>query len=906
MVKLIKLQGDSDKSDTQIRNIFNDGIIIPPNSKIGLRSCRVNFLNIQDFENFTLPTDTTIEVDYHVGDVPPSFLQKVVVPAKDGSGNVIEYESAGQLLTALSKQSNATYTDESIVRQFVKYQGFHNIWDLTTGTLDAGRSEFLTYSLPDQNMAFAAPNNQFVKQSPDSDTSVSLLNGAIGITASTASPLADDLNVEGLLSIPLVNTVMSGEIDTLPANDPAAGDDCFVFAAKKGSGELSSHPALWGWGISKDHNADRSYAMWVNNEKYFFPDSTPLRTDKIVPQTEDQIECRKLGDRVRFDVKRGGSGLPLALAAAPVASTATSDQLTLTVPTGSGAHTGNQVILSDFVDIGRPTQALANDGVATSNSPTVNIASNGVSVTQAQADPIVTVTTAVAELPVAGDAFTLGGIKGFEANLIAAGGVEVTQIQADPSVKVTTATAHNLVAGDTFTMSGVTQTIPAGPATIGGIPIADFNGVTFTVAASPAPTATELHYVMTGKTSSDAAVSGNGGKLNHTIIGGLPISDFNGFSGTVLASPAPTTTEFSFTLTGKTSTVVSTGGGVDGQVTGVPNSLPLTLTFASDHYLLTGETFTMIPSVAVDGVAIGAGTLHTVASVPSATTITIAMPSGQRAVTGGITGGGAAMTIQASTGLISATFLNATHTITAVPTATTITIAASDTVNFTQTGGGSSAKAVFASNSIGVMLSGSTSQNAQSGTIPVLTSDSLDPQVVRWQVTADKACGFKVDSLTYQASGSFGQAAGVGLTINTTLTFPRNNPIGSYIGFTDSVYNNIGGPSVITSDQPAIGRNAYPAILVQSLKGLNLNSYAGVQDAPNKPISFFDVIVPQSVSTISNMIYEPNNLAMLDLHNARPIELKDLSIQFARDDTGKPLQFFGNPTVVLELEEGKE
>lgn len=127
MVKLIKLQGDSDKSDTQIRNIFNDGIIIPPNSKIGLRSCRVNFLNIQDFENFTLPTDTTIEVDYHVGDIPPSFLQKVVVPAKDGSGNVIEYESAGQLLTALSKQSNATYTDESIVRQFVKYQGFHNI-----------------------------------------------------------------------------------------------------------------------------------------------------------------------------------------------------------------------------------------------------------------------------------------------------------------------------------------------------------------------------------------------------------------------------------------------------------------------------------------------------------------------------------------------------------------------------------------------------------------------------------------------------------------------------------------------------------------------------------------------------------------------------------------------------------
>jgi hypothetical protein len=175
---------------------------------------------------------------------------------------------------------------------------------------------------------------------------------------------------------------------------------------------------------------------------------------------------------------------------------------------------------------------------------------------------------------------------------------------------------------------------------------------------------------------------------------------------------------------------------------------------------------------------------------------------------------------------------------------------------------------------------------------------------VRWQVTADKACGFNVDNMEYQASDGFGQSAAVGLTINTTLTFPRDNPIGSYIGFVDTLYSNIGAPSIITSDQTAIGRNTYPAILVQSLKGLDLNSYAGKQDAPNKPISFFDVIVPQSVSTISNMLYEPNNIAMLDLHNAKAIELKDMEIQFARDDTGNPLRFFGQPTVVLELDEG--
>jgi len=718
MVKLIKLQGDSDKSETQIRNIFNDGIVIPPNSKIGLRSCRVNFLNIQDFENFTLPTDTAIEVDYHVGDVsgssPAMFKQKVIVPSKDASGNQINYESAGQLLTAIQKQSNATYSNPSIVISppSDKYKGFHNIWDLTQGTLNAGRSEFLTYSLADQVMGFSSVGSQFVKQSPDSDTNITRTNGSIGITASTASPLAGDLNVEGQFAIPLVNTVMSGNIAILPANDPAAGDDCFVFAAKKGSGELSSHPVLWGWGISKDHNTDRRYAMWVNNEKYFFPDSAAIQ-----PQVDDQIECRKFGDKVRFDVNRGGTNLPLALGSDPVASTAGSDQLTVTVPSGSGAHVGVNVVLSGLANIERPAQALVTDGVATA--------------------------------------------------------------------------------------------------------------------------------------------------------------------------------------------------------AGAGNTDPLTLTFASDHHLLTGETFTMVSSAAVDGVAIGAGSSHTVASVPSATTITIAMPSGQTATTGGVTGGGSSMTIKADLVMISSVFLNKSHVITAVPTATTITIAHDTTgtgatpLLFTQTGGGASGLARFPITRVGKMISGNSTHAAQSGTVPVLTSDSLDPQIVRWQVTADKACGFKVGgtnsaSLTYQATDSFGQASAVGLTINTTLTFPRGNPIGSYIGFTDTVYSNIGAPSVITSDQPAIGRNAYPAILVQSLKGLNLDSYAGVQDAPNKPISFFDVIVPQSVSTISNMIYEPNNIAMLDLHNARPIELKDMEVQFARDDTGEPLQFFGQPTVVLELEEGRD
>lgn len=810
MVKLIKLQGDSDKSDTRIRNIFNDGIIIPPNSKIGLRSCRVNFLNIQDFESFTLPPDTVIEVDYHVGDVsgssPPMFLQKVVVPTTDASGAQIKYGSSNQLLTALSKQTNATYSDPGILIQPPpsKYQGFHNMWDLTTGTINAGRSEFVTYSIADKTVGFATGNGEFVKKSPGTATNVTLLNGSIGITSTTASPISDNLNVEGQLSVPLVNTVLTGTMQVLPANDPALGGDSFTFAAKKGSGDLSSHPTLWGWGISKDHNSDRRYALWVNNVKYFFPDAKA-----IVPQVDDQIQCRKYGEKVRLDVIRGGTGLPLTLGANPVATDGGTPDLTITVPTGSGAHEGNQVVLSGFVDIPRPVQALATDGVATSPT-TVNLISEG-------------------------------------------GGVTVDEIGGvNPTVRVRTATAHGLVVGDTFTMSGVTASF-VGEGVISAIPIANFNGPTFTVSVEDS--STELHYVMTGSTANtDGDSSSLGGK------------------------------------------VITTNSNQD----------PLTLTFFDPHDLEVGDTFTMIPSVTVDGVTLGAGSPHEVLSVPSATTITIAMPAGQTATNGGISGGGAAMTIQATQVLVSAAFLNDTHTITGVPTATTITIDTEDEeqLEFTQTGGGASGTASFNIDAIAKMFSGSTAHGAQSGIVPSLTSDSIDPQIVRWQVTADKASGFKVDNMTYQASAGFGQSTAVGKTINTTLAFPRDNAIGSYIGFVDTLYSNIGAPSIITSDQTAIGRNAYPAILVQSLKGLDLNSYAGKQDAPNKPISFFDVIVPQSVSTISNMLYEPNNIAMLDLHNAKAIELKDMEIQFARDDTGNPLRFFGQPTVVLELDEG--
>ena len=142
-----------------------------------------------------------------------------------------------------------------------------------------------------------------------------------------------------------------------------------------------------------------------------------------------------------------------------------------------------------------------------------------------------------------------------------------------------------------------------------------------------------------------------------------------------------------------------------------------------------------------------------------------------------------------------------------------------------------------------------------------------------------------------------------GDVIQLFMTFPRANPLGSFLGFTDEFYSAIGQPAIIKSDQSPLGTSTYPGIMVRiSIPGLDLDSYAGRQDRQNQSLSYLDVILPQSLDIVSNLIYEPNNMALLDLKNVRPIELRNINIQFARDDTGEPLSFMGQPMVLLVLD----
>ena len=199
------------------------------------------------------------------------------------------------------------------------------------------------------------------------------------------------------------------------------------------------------------------------------------------------------------------------------------------------------------------------------------------------------------------------------------------------------------------------------------------------------------------------------------------------------------------------------------------------------------------------------------------------------------------------------------------------------------------------------MRSGDSPINTTPVPIPNLGSSELEPQLMIHTIKSTIGCTYQIDNAIYQSIGNMG--ADAGNTIQLTLNLPRSNPLGSFLGFTDVVYTGVGAPAQITSDQVPIGRSTYPGIMVKlAVPGTDLDSHAGQQDSPNQSLSYLDVIIPQTLENVNNLIYEPNNIAKLALRNREPIELRNMNVQFARDDNGKPLRCTGQPMVLLELD----
>lgn len=112
MVKLIKLRGNSDKSDVEIRNHFSDSIRVKPNSKIALRSAYADLFTQPTAIKF--PLIEAAQYTYNLGGTTPDLT--ITVPKS-------EYQSISALLRAMQVAGNGYDPADDV------YVGTHLVWD---------------------------------------------------------------------------------------------------------------------------------------------------------------------------------------------------------------------------------------------------------------------------------------------------------------------------------------------------------------------------------------------------------------------------------------------------------------------------------------------------------------------------------------------------------------------------------------------------------------------------------------------------------------------------------------------------------------------------------------------------------------------------------------------------------
>lgn len=118
MVKLLKIKGNSNKSNVEIRNHFSDSIRIKPNSKIAVRSAFANLVTVPEAEDFNLPEGANYSWQIQGSSTTPTL---VPVPQAD-------YESASLLLRAMQIAGNSTDPDLTAT-DIEPFFGTHIIWD---------------------------------------------------------------------------------------------------------------------------------------------------------------------------------------------------------------------------------------------------------------------------------------------------------------------------------------------------------------------------------------------------------------------------------------------------------------------------------------------------------------------------------------------------------------------------------------------------------------------------------------------------------------------------------------------------------------------------------------------------------------------------------------------------------
>jgi hypothetical protein len=252
MVKLIRLKGDSTKNNKEIRNIFSDSISLSKNSRIALRSCKVDFLSSIDQEQYDLTADG--EYKYYLGG-DSGFKQTVTVP----SG---VYSSANALLRAMQISANSSLTHPTL------FSGVHNIWKV-----EQDRAILEVYRAQLSDAQFATDWIQLDGQ-----------DLTLGLSTITSSGDGDNRVILPQI-IPLVNASFNATIN--PAIPSAGG---FSISAVKFD---DAGTAMWG--MTYD-TASNHYSMIVNG--------LPTIDTGVARLSGDEITISKEGDKFSFLVQR--------------------------------------------------------------------------------------------------------------------------------------------------------------------------------------------------------------------------------------------------------------------------------------------------------------------------------------------------------------------------------------------------------------------------------------------------------------------------------------------------------------------------------------------------------------------------------------------------------------------------
>ena len=131
-----------------------------------------------------------------------------------------------------------------------------------------------------------------------------------------------------------------------------------------------------------------------------------------------------------------------------------------------------------------------------------------------------------------------------------------------------------------------------------------------------------------------------------------------------------------------------------------------------------------------------------------------------------------------------------------------------------------------------------------------------------------------------------------------------NGDLGIILGYTTSgTLDNTGDPASFQSNIQPPGQLSDPGIMV-CIDGLDLESYSGRQVGSSQSVqgslNILDVVYPTH-DRPNEVQYFADFPVPLFLKNTRQLNIKDLNVRFVRQNSGRPLVFRGNPTVVLEL-----